>query len=67
MRQMRSSGNASITAVSVQTVMLIGLDQRISRPPLEIDRARRRFCSIRPPRIKPSSNGDRGKSSLRRI
>eukprot|EP01032_Pedospumella_encystans_P035433 gene35434-40080_t len=55
-----ASGNSSITAVNTQTPKVIGLDHRISSAPLEIDSARRRFCSIRPPRIKPSNTGDSG-------
>jgi hypothetical protein len=64
---MRSSGISNMMAVSTQQPNVIGLDQRISSAPLEIDSARRRFCSIKPPRMKPSSTGDNGKSSLRRM
>ncbi|MNF12053.1 hypothetical protein D3C80_2134250 [compost metagenome] len=67
MRQMRSSGRSIMAMVRAQTLMLIGLDQRISRAPLEIDSARRRFCSISPPRMNPRRIGDSGKSSLRRM
>ncbi|MNL83874.1 hypothetical protein D3C87_2116460 [compost metagenome] len=64
---MRISGISSMIAVRTQQPKVIGLDQRISSAPLEIDRARRRFCSIKPPRMKPSNSGDSGKSSLRRM
>ncbi|MNF04424.1 hypothetical protein D3C80_2039350 [compost metagenome] len=67
LRQIRSSGTSNMIAVRIQHPKVIGLDQRISSAPLEIDSARRRFCSIKPPRMKPSRIGDNGKSSLRRI
>ncbi|MNI97406.1 hypothetical protein D3C73_1560520 [compost metagenome] len=67
MRQIRSSGRQSMHTTSTHTPMLIGLDHRMPSSPLEIDSARRRFCSIRPPRMNPSKIGDSGKSSFRRM
>ena len=59
-----NNGLNNISIAKMENVMVIGRSQRKLSSPSLIINARRRFSSIKPPRMKPSRGGARGKFAI---